>query len=187
MDPDAPMRHGRVLDDLDQEDELLLLQRMFACIRAGDFNQAQEICINYGQSLRAATLEGWRLYHDPNFESTTTHETILPVEGNLYRDVWKQMCWAMCQEERYSIYEKAIYAALSGNLKALLPVCRSWGDYVWAYFRTYVDQMVEQEIHFLSHWKKEELPSNYLDKRLDPESIFKDIEAASLMNRLDLW
>ena len=33
------MRHGRVLDDLDQEDELLLLQRMFACIRAGDFNQ----------------------------------------------------------------------------------------------------------------------------------------------------
>lgn len=60
--------------------------------------QAQEICINYGQSWRAATLEGWRLYHDPNFESLTTHETIQPVEGNLYRDVWKQTCWDMCQE-----------------------------------------------------------------------------------------
>lgn len=177
MDPDAPNRHGRVLDDLDQEDELLLLQRMFACIRAGDFNQAQEICINYGQSWRAATLEGWRLYHDPNFESLTTHETIQPVEGNLYRDVWKQTCWDMCQEEKYNIYEKAIYAALSGNLNALLPVSRSWGDYVWAYFRTYVDQMVEQEVHFLSQRKKEELPPNYLNKRLDPEIIFKDIEA----------
>lgn len=177
MDPDAPMRHGRVLDDLDQEDELLLLQQMFACIRAGDFTQAQEICINYGQSWRAATLEGWILYHDSNFESTNIHDTVKPVEGNLYRDVWKRTCWAMCKQDKYNIYEKAIYATLSGNLNALLPVCRSWGDYVWAYFRTYVDQMVEQEIHFLSHRKKEALPSNYLDKRLDPDLIFKDIQA----------
>lgn len=69
------------------------------------------------------------------------------------------------KQEKYNIYEKAIYAALSGNLNALLPVSRSWGDYVWAYFRTYVDQMVEQEVHFLSQRKKEELPPNYLNKR----------------------
>ena len=32
-----------------------------------------------------------------------------------------------------------MYAALSGNLKHLLPACQTWADYVWAYFRAYVD------------------------------------------------
>ena len=33
------------------------------------------------------------------------------------------------------LHERAVYAALSGNLKAVLPVCTSWMDYVWAYFK----------------------------------------------------
>ncbi len=37
------------------------------------------------------------------------------------------------------MYEKALYAALSGNLKHVLPACLNWQDYVWAYFRAYVD------------------------------------------------
>ena len=32
-------------------------------------------------------------------------------------------------------YERALYAALSGNLEALLPVCMSWMDFVWAYYK----------------------------------------------------
>nr|KAG5714375.1 hypothetical protein BaRGS_018592 [Batillaria attramentaria] len=46
---------------------------------------------------------------------------------------------------KYDQFETAIYAALSGNLKSLLPVCHSWYDCLWAYFRTLVDVRVEQE------------------------------------------
>ncbi|CAI9738848.1 pore complex Nup107-like [Octopus vulgaris] len=178
LDPDAPLRQGKALDDLDQEDDLILLQRMFACIRAGDIDQAQKISCNHGQAWRAASLEGWRLYHDANFE-VHNEENLQPVEGNLFRDVWKRVSWAVCQENRYNIYEKAIYAAFSGNLKALLPACRSWSDYLWAYFRTYVDQMVEEEIRLNCSRKMEDLPNNYFLKRYYPESIFSEIESAN--------
>ena len=39
-----------------------------------------------GQPWRAASMEGWRLYHDPNYESGTDGRgDKLPVEGNLHR------------------------------------------------------------------------------------------------------
>lgn len=31
--------------------------------------QAQRLCIRCGQAWRAVTLEGWKLYHDPNLTS----------------------------------------------------------------------------------------------------------------------
>lgn len=31
--------------------------------------QAQRLCVRCGQAWRAATLEGWKLYHDPNLTS----------------------------------------------------------------------------------------------------------------------
>lgn len=32
--------------------------------------QAQELCVRHGQAWRAATLEGWRLHHDPNYHKS---------------------------------------------------------------------------------------------------------------------
>ena len=58
--------------------------------------QAQEVCKSHGQAWRAATLEGWRLYHDPNFEGPDGQ--ISPVLGNPYRAVWKTMCWALAAD-----------------------------------------------------------------------------------------
>ena len=43
------------------------MRHLFACIRAGQLTEAQELCVKCGQAWRAATLEGWKLYHDPNY------------------------------------------------------------------------------------------------------------------------
>ena len=46
----------------------------------------QELCNRLGQSWRAATLEGWKLYHDPNYESGTDGRgDKIPIEGNKHR------------------------------------------------------------------------------------------------------
>jgi hypothetical protein len=66
LDPDAPLRQNKQLLDLDVEDDALLLDYIFACIRAGQIDEAHRVCIKVGQMWRAATLNGWRLYHDPN-------------------------------------------------------------------------------------------------------------------------
>ena len=51
-----------------KEDEARLLREVFMMIRAGQMKEAQRLCEKCGQSWRAATLEGWRLYHDENMK-----------------------------------------------------------------------------------------------------------------------
>jgi len=49
---------------------------------------------------RAATLEGWRLYHDPNMTQLGPGGTVLGVEGNPFRDIWKRSCWKLSENVR---------------------------------------------------------------------------------------
>uniref|UniRef100_A0AC11AZI1 Nucleoporin 107 n=1 Tax=Ovis aries TaxID=9940 RepID=A0AC11AZI1_SHEEP len=176
LDPDAPIRQKMPLDDLDREDEVRLLKYLFTLIRAGMTEEAQRLCKRCGQAWRAATLEGWKLYHDPNVNGGTELE---PVEGNPYRCIWKISCWRMAEDELFNRYERAIYAALSGNLKQLLPVCDTWEDTVWAYFRVMVDSLVEQEIRtsVMTLDETEELPREYLEANWTLEKVFEELQA----------
>lgn len=179
LDPDAPVRQRRFLDDLDKEDDQRLLQHLFLCIRAGQLDKAQELCQSCGQAWRAATLEGWRLFHDAN--RLRLESTLAPVLGNPNRDVWKFVCWKMASEGKYEPFETAIYAVLSGNLKSILPVCRSWYDCMWAYFRTLVDVKVEQEIRLRSvtFRKPVDLPPQYWDGLMEPSQVFDELHAST--------
>uniref|UniRef100_A0A2K6U4B9 Nuclear pore complex protein n=1 Tax=Saimiri boliviensis boliviensis TaxID=39432 RepID=A0A2K6U4B9_SAIBB len=176
LDPDAPIRQKMPLDDLDREDEVRLLKYLFTLIRAGMTEEAQRLCKRCGQAWRAATLEGWKLYHDPNVNGGAELE---PVEGNPYRRIWKISCWRMAEDELFNRYERAIYAALSGNLKQLLPVCDTWEDTVWAYFRVMVDSLVEQEIQtsVATLDETEELPREYLEVNWTLEKVFEELQA----------
>ncbi|TKC46995.1 hypothetical protein EI555_007699 [Monodon monoceros] len=176
LDPDAPIRQKMPLDDLDREDEVRLLKYLFTLIRAGMTEEAQRLCKRCGQAWRAATLEGWKLYHDPNVNGGTELEH---VEGNPYRCIWKISCWRMAEDELFNRYERAIYAALSGNLKQLLPVCDTWEDTVWAYFRVMVDSLVEQEIRtsVITLDETEELPREYLEANWTLEKVFEELQA----------
>ncbi|CAL1538779.1 unnamed protein product [Lymnaea stagnalis] len=179
MDPDAPHRQGKPLDDLDQEDETFFIEHLFICLRAGQLEKAQELCHRFGQPWRAATLEGWRLLHDPNYYGTSLKSDVALVEGNPYRDVWKRVCWQMASEGDMNRHERAVYATLSGNLHGLLPVCSTWMDYVWAYFKVMVDVRVEQEIrlHFRTPRNLDSLPEKFTEALLEPQDIFNEISA----------
>ncbi|MGH0151094.1 UNVERIFIED_CONTAM: hypothetical protein FKN15_057858 [Acipenser sinensis] len=85
----------------------------------------------------------------------------------------------MTEEEQFNRYERAIYAALSGNIKQLLPVCDSWEDTVWAYFRVLVDMLVEQEIcsSGTALHQLEELPREYLEANWTLERVFEELQA----------
>ncbi|XP_060107665.1 nuclear pore complex protein Nup107 [Heteronotia binoei] len=176
LDPDAPIRQKLPLDDLDREDDARLLKFLFTLIRAGMTDEAQRLSKRCGQAWRAATLEGWKLYHDPNVNGGAELE---PVEGNPYRCIWKISCWRLAEKEVFDKYERAIYAALSGNLKQLLPVCDTWEDTVWAYFRVMVDTLVEQEIRtsVMNTEETEELPREFLQTNWTLEKVFEELQA----------
>uniref|UniRef100_A0A674MQK1 Nuclear pore complex protein n=1 Tax=Takifugu rubripes TaxID=31033 RepID=A0A674MQK1_TAKRU len=165
LDPDAPIRQQRPLADLDREDDARLLKNLFNLIRAGMTDEAQRLCKRCGQAWRAATLEGWKLYHDPNLTSE-----LQAVEGNPHRAIWKICCWRMAEE--LNRYERAIYASLSGNLKPILAVCETWEDCVWAHFRVMVDSLVEKELMSSGMADKvvETLPREYQEAKVLEET-----------------
>jgi len=43
-------------------------------------------------------MEGWKLFHDPNFEGMGPECQRAPVKGNPNRDIWKIVCWNMVQD-----------------------------------------------------------------------------------------
>ncbi|KAM9335059.1 nuclear pore complex protein Nup107 [Symphorus nematophorus] len=178
LDPDAPLRQQRPLADLDREDDARLLKNLFTLIRAGMTEEAQRLCKRCGQAWRAATLEGWKLYHDPNMNSGSLE--LQPVEGNPQRGIWKACCWRMAEEEQLNRYERAIYASLSGNLKPLLAVCESWEDCVWAHFRVMVDSLVEKDLMSsgMAHQEVETLPREYLEANWTMEKVFEELQAS---------
>lgn len=185
LDPDAPFRQQRPLADLDREDDARLLKNLFTLIRAGMTEEAQRLCKRCGQAWRAATLEGWKLYHDPNMTSGSIE--LQPVEGNPQRGIWKACCWRMAEEEQLNRYERAIYAGLSGNLKPLLAVCESWEDCVWAYFRVMVDSLVEKDLMSsgMAHQEVETLPREYLEANWTMEKVFEELQASETKRVLE--
>ncbi|XP_077400650.1 nuclear pore complex protein Nup107 isoform X2 [Vanacampus margaritifer] len=178
LDPDAPFRQQRPLAVLDQEDDVRLLKNLFILIRAGMTDEAQRLCVRCGQAWRAATLEGWKLYHDANINSGSAE--LRPVEGNPQRGIWKACTWRMAEEEQINRYERAIYACLSGNLKPVLAVCESWEDCVWAYFRVMVDTLVEKHLMSsgMAHQEVDALPREYLEANWTMEKVFEELQAS---------
>ena len=60
------LQTGQTIADSDCQDEQTLMKHLFACIRAGQVAIAQELCVKMGEPWRAASIEDWKLYHDPN-------------------------------------------------------------------------------------------------------------------------
>lgn len=76
MDPDAPFRQqSKRLHPLDKEDEMRLLVSVFSRLRCGQLDEAQQLCFRAGQPYRAAVLEGWKLFHDPNMKLSSDSGT----------------------------------------------------------------------------------------------------------------
>ena len=187
IDPDASRREGKPLHDLDEEDQSRLLKSMFICIRAGLLETAQDLCIRVGQPWRAACLEGWKLFHDPNYGKCSSGggglEDKLPVEGNKNRDIWKRAVWKMIQDDKLKVYERAIFAPFCGNISFLLNLCTTWEDWLWAYSKCMVDIRVETEIREKMPKTFATLPQEYWDKNKKTfDEIFSCISASDNEN-----
>jgi len=179
MDPDAPRRTGLPLTSEDQDDEQRLMDKLFALVRTGNIAKAKDLCRQSGQSWRAATLAGWEYWHDPNRgDDVTTEDT----QGNAFRDIFKDACFAMSNDmQNPNVHERALYAALSGNLARLLPVCRKWEDALWAHYRVMLDVGVERKLRMYPNPTRAAppaLPDWYVKQDLDPETIFAALAAS---------
>ena len=183
LDPDAPHRENLPLHDLDMDDHQRLVKHIFKCIRQGKIDEAQSLCEHCGQPWQAALLEGWRLFHDPNYDSIEQKNIKLPIEGNPRRDLWKKCAYAMAESKRLDDYTRAVAGCLCGNLDSLLNVCGdSWWDLLWAYLRVNIDIRVESEIRSCCAKSYCEMPEKYWDAKMSLERIFSELDGNKNMH-----
>ncbi|KER32028.1 hypothetical protein T265_01809 [Opisthorchis viverrini] len=186
LHPDATHCTGTQWHPKDQTTNDRYLNYLFLCIRGGDLQRAQRLCMQRGEFWRAVSLEGWRLFHcsrlTPNSPPYTdfgdmevtegdiwqlnnkwSHTRVAKVEapvspepeeivGNVNRILYKSVAWWNAENSTLPPYERAIYAALSGNLGVLtrtLPA--SWVDLTWAHFRALVESRVDFKLRSLLH------------------------------------
>ncbi|CAD6225773.1 GSCOCG00005718001-RA-CDS [Cotesia congregata] len=177
LDPDAPIREGKPLHDLDREDDARLEKRMFLEVRCGRLQRAQELAIHCGQPWRAACLLGWQPHHDPNYKNPLV-DTKLPIEGNPNRALWKLNAWYMSQDTRLGAFNRAIYASLCGNITQLLAVSRSWEDALWSHVKVLMDIEVESELRGVVPKNYVAMPDEYWKSKLNLEEIFNDLHSS---------
>lgn len=85
------------------------------------------------------------------------------------------------------MHEKALLGALSGNLDAVVPVCESLEDFLWAYFKVALDVRVEREIRgfVVPRGPVSELPDAFWSREWNLETLFQQLEAAIQPKMID--
>lgn len=146
LDPDAPLRQGKYLEEKDQDYERTLVRAMFFCIRSGEFEEAAELGRQSGSHWRAASLRGCVDQRNDRLDTGAVNGS---VEGNVNKPLWRRMCFALSQHSGLDIYERALYGALCGDLVSITPVLSTWEDHMWAQTNAIHESSIEA--HLSSH------------------------------------
>ncbi|KAH8025829.1 hypothetical protein HPB51_012151 [Rhipicephalus microplus] len=136
LDADAPSRHWVPMH------EFHLFHSVFFHLRAGQLQRARQLAADNGRRYLANALAGCRPCHDLHNASTIGAGFKQPAQGSFYGYLWMRACWRVASSPTCSLYKSAVYGALSGNLQAMLPVCTTWEDQLWARMRAVVDAAV---------------------------------------------
>ncbi|KAG0133595.1 hypothetical protein HOY82DRAFT_556132 [Tuber indicum] len=157
LDPDAPSRQRKQLENEDEESERFLFRAIWVFLRKGDLKGAKDLCAEMGEFWRAASLDGGEEAWDPmvdgqrfdnqsDEESMDMSENSQPegVTGNRRRELWKRMCYAIAHRSGAEDWEKAVYGTLCGDFESVLPVCASWEDHLFAHMNSLVEEYYSQ-------------------------------------------
>lgn len=127
LDPDAPSRQQRQLEEEDEEAERNFMRLIWAFIRRGDIAGAKQACMDFGEWWRGASLSGGDEVWDYNIDGQrfdAEEEDIdgVPkhtVIGNRRRELWRRMCFAIARKPGGDEWEKAVYGTLCGDVESV--------------------------------------------------------------------
>ncbi|KAF5346850.1 hypothetical protein D9756_010620 [Leucocoprinus leucothites] len=167
MDPDAVNREeGKILASDDASYDRSLVQALYGYIRAGQLEEAVELCRKAYQPWRAASIRGsllftWRALstkpRDEEIEEEVEEDS--PTwQGNRNRKLWKASCTRAALNPSLSENERILYAALSPSPQTstvLKSACRTWEDHLWAQISIMCEEKETMELTKLggSFWE----------------------------------
>ena len=167
LDPDAPTRSLKRLDNDNVGDEARLAKIIWRLLRTGQAARAIAACEHAGQPWRAALLSAAGEYGslplgNAAIESDAVEDDEIQAEmlGReiddgvvASRSLWRWTCYqaseriaSTSEKTGSSIHECAIFALLGTYLPKLLPACNSWQDALWAHLRCWLESSVDAAI-----------------------------------------
>jgi nuclear pore complex protein Nup107 len=138
LDPDAPTRQNRKLEQQDQYFERAIWLGCYEMLRRGkNQSEIREWCANRSEVWRAVSMPALPDEIEEDAEITN------PVSWAL----WRRMCFALARNGGGDDYERAVYGILSGDNISVEQVSRSWDDFVFAHYnallRTQYDEFLK--------------------------------------------
>jgi nuclear pore complex protein Nup107 len=127
LDPDAPGRQKRSLEQSDEYYDRALWMITYEMLRRGvSWKEVSEWCKERSEGWRGVSIGAANNSHSgrgPNLAG--------PTAGYLFR----RMCFYAAQGAS-TRYESAVYGLLCGDAKTVEAVCRSWEDHLYARYNS---------------------------------------------------
>ena len=157
LDPDAITRQGRALEPQDQCFERATWLACWEMMRRGKgWNYIREWCEQRVENWRATAMHG-------DLRGTPFHSS--SAANWQSRALWRKTCALASKEGGIDEYESAVYGVLSGYLPSVLKISRSWDDYLFAYYNSYL-------LHSFDLYTKVNFPSRVPNASSDQHSPF---------------
>lgn len=130
LDPDAITRQDRSLEQQDYYFERATWLACWEMLRRGrNWDYMRDWCHERGEGWRAAAMRG--------DSRNARFPTSAPANWQS-RILWRKVCAVAAKDGSIDEYENGVYGVLSGYLPSVLKICRSWDDYLFAHYNSYL-------------------------------------------------
>jgi nuclear pore complex protein Nup107 len=139
LDPDAPTRQQKTLDNIDATSESVTWLLCWELIRRGENpERIRDICLEQGEGWRGVLLGNGQPFRKPKVATgrQSSNHSELSSSNMTSHSVWRQTCRAAAQnmDAGGDAHEKAIYGAMAGDRRSVEQVCKSWNDLLFAHY-----------------------------------------------------
>ncbi|KAH6660231.1 nuclear pore protein 84/107 [Truncatella angustata] len=143
LDPDVITRQGRKLQPQDEYFERAIWLGCYELLRRGrSVAEIRDWCVERTEVWRAMSMSAMPLSkHSEDKDANPNTLALL---------LWRRTCYALARQGGTDDYERAVYGILSGDVKTVSPVCKSWDDHVFtqvnALLRSQFDAFVQKRL-----------------------------------------
>ena len=130
LDPDAITRQDRSLEHQDYYFERATWLACWEMLRRGkSWDFVRDWYHERGEGWRATAMRG---------DSRNAHFPTSAPAAWQSRVLWRKVCALVAKDGCVDEYENGVYGVLSGYLPSVLKVSRSWDDYLFAHYNSYL-------------------------------------------------
>lgn len=174
LDPDAPTRQHRTLEQADSRSERVLWMTCWEMLRRGrSWVEICDWCSDHSQTWRAASIGA---------AANSSRHARIP--GASAGPLWRRLCYSLAVKASSDEYEAAVYGMLAGDLDTVKGACKSWDDHLFAYYNSL---LLTQFDHYLQRTVPSKSPSSLTTRFPNFDALRhlgSDATAANLIERL---